>query len=367
MKRKCSTEVIEKTDVATEDGEQSPILPIKRSLTAQASDTSAIASTIIDVSDEDEEEESDAALLPVRIVGSAAGSAAASIVCSTAGSAAANLQSELPQTSVCAWDLAYSEEELRYSMHDCTEADAAECEDNEVEQKHLKLEVHKASPRLCASAATMLRKQPAQNAHTSGTSSLTSSGVIRRSLGTRVSHDSYQSWSISSSAGTRLCQQAGLSPLIWGASASFAAAMRGTGQVLAEYGMIASMPSNLQVEAVHLLGEARAAGIQFHSTVGSATVVAMAAKRLINSRLMMRSREFYVGITEDPARRFSEHQQNGYVQMDLFIFSSSAESGDCEIAVLRSARDLPNCQNRSRGGEVRSCKEPHFCYVAWRP
>ena len=377
MKRKRATEEFEVVDVVVNDGGQNPILPIKRSLTACTSDVSVIAPTVIDVSEEENEEESDAALSPVGAAGSTAGSAAANIVCGMAGSAAANCPMDLAQTWAGASGLEYTEEELRYSLNGCSDADAAETEDDEEDQKHFKCKVYNSSPH--SSAATTLQKPPPlKNEHVnySSSSSLTSSGVIRRSQSlissgvirrsqsTRVSP---QSWSTQSFAGTRLCQQAGLSPLIWGASAAFAAAMRGPRQVLAEHGVIASIPSHLQVEAVHLLGEARAAGIQFHSTVGSATAAAGEAKRLINSRLTMKSREFYVGITEDPARRFSEHQQNGYVQMDLFIFSSSAESGDCEIAILRSARELPNCQNRSSGGEVRSCREPHFCYIAWRP
>ena len=369
VKRKRATEEIEEVgevDAAVRDGGWNVILPIPRSLTAHASDASIIAPTIIDVSDGSDEEDGEESGALVGVAGSTAGSAAANVMCSTAGSAAANFPDDLVQTLAGASGLGYSEEELRYSLRGCcTDADAADAEDNEEEedQKRFKCKVRNPSP--CNSTATMLRKEPpSEKKHVSFSSSLSSSGVIRRSGSARVSH---QSWSTQSFAGTRLCQQAGLSPLIWGASAAFAASMRGTRQVLAEHGMIAMMPSHLQVEAVHLLGEARAAGIQFHSTVGSVTVAAGEAKRLINSRLMMKSREFYVGITEDPARRFLEHQQNGYVQMDLFIFPSSAESGDCEIAILRSTQDIPNCQNRSGGGEVRSCREPHFCYIAWRP
>ena len=369
MKRKHTTaetaeiEGIDAADVATDDGGQSPVLPIRRSLRARASDTS-VAPTVIDVSEEEGEEESDSALLPVGLAGSMASRDATSIVHSTAGSAAVNpLEATLGYSEEELRDpFGYTEEELRYPLNGCSDADEAEVEDNEAGQKNSLHKVRNAS--FCISAATMLSKSDVRNQHASYSSSLTSAGIIRRSQGPRVS---LQYWNTHSFAGTLLCQQAGLSPLIWGASASFAAAMRGTGRVLAEHSMIASMPSHLQAETIHLLGQARAAGIQFHSAVGSATATAGEAKRLINSRLMMKGRDFYVGITEDPARRFSEHQQNGYVQMDLFVFPSSAESGDCEIAILRSARELPNCQNRSAGGEVRSCREPHFCYIAWRP
>jgi hypothetical protein len=56
MKRKHTTaetaeiEGIDAADVATDDGGQSPVLPIRRSLRARASDTS-VAPTVIDVSE----------------------------------------------------------------------------------------------------------------------------------------------------------------------------------------------------------------------------------------------------------------------------------------------------------------------------
>ena len=155
VKRKRATEEFEVIDVVVNDGGQNPILPIKRSLSAHTSDVSVIAPTVIDASEEENEEEFDAALSPVGVAGSTAGSAAANIVCSMAGSAAANCPMDLTQTWAGASGLEYTEEELRYSLNGCSDADAAETEDDEEDQKHFKCKVYNSSPH--SSAATTLQ------------------------------------------------------------------------------------------------------------------------------------------------------------------------------------------------------------------
>jgi hypothetical protein len=169
------------------------------------------------VSEEEGEEESDSALLPVGLAGSMASRDATSIVHSTAGSAAVNpLEATLGYSEEeLRYPFGYTEEELRYPLNGCSDADGAEVEDNEAGQKNSLHKVRNAS--FCISAATMLSKSDVRNQHASYSSSLTSAGIIRRSQGPRVS---LQYWNTHSFAGTRLCQQTGLSPLMWGASAS---------------------------------------------------------------------------------------------------------------------------------------------------
>ena len=171
-------------------------------------------------------------------------------------------------------------------------------------------------------------------------------------------------WSSSSSRAINLCRSAGLSPIMFGAAASFASLAAGVqGEALTM--MVASLPSHLQMRAFSLCSEARAAGAMLQHPPANQQVIKHIVN-LINARLMMRSRDFYVGITENPARRFAQQQLLGYNSMDLWIFVSGQESGDMEMQVLTHVGKRNGCKNQSAGGECRSAAQPHFMYVVWK-
>lgn len=77
--------------------------------------------------------------------------------------------------------------------------------------------------------------------------------------------------------------------------------------------------------------------------------------------------QFYVGISERPSERFSQHKENGFNQLWLYVFRTSAESGGAERASISRLRQYPQCLNIGSGNERASQGQPHFMYVAWRP
>jgi hypothetical protein len=178
-------------------------------------------------------------------------------------------------------------------------------------------------------------------------------------------------WSVTTASGLDRCRMDGLSPCIWGAAASFA--MRNSGlQHSIIYNMLDSLDRDIKMIAMQALTAARAAGIILqHPCFGEGSLAH--AKRVINTKLALAPmRQFYIGITGDPPRRFAEHRfEKGCVQMDLYIFNDSLQSGNCEVSLLRSIRSASSsnaigCLNNSSGGESRSPARPHFCYIAWR-
>jgi hypothetical protein len=174
-------------------------------------------------------------------------------------------------------------------------------------------------------------------------------------------------WRTTTQSGRNLCNMAGLSHGTWGPAASFAAMLRGP-QFDVMHCMVESLPRELVPRAINLLGDAKAAGVLLQHPAAWQQA-ARHALDLINTRLTLRRREFYIGITENPARRFSEHQENRWTSMDCYIFLNSIGSGNAEMAILNDVfvgRAKSCCKNGSCGGETRSQGEPHFCYIVWR-
>ena len=79
----------------------------------------------------------------------------------------------------------------------------------------------------------------------------------------------------------------------------------------------------------------------------------------------------YVGITENPARRWAQHQEQNSMWDEmqiLFIAESSRQTAALERAVLLHIRDRPDrpclgCQNVGPGGECASAGSPHYLYA----
>ena len=77
---------------------------------------------------------------------------------------------------------------------------------------------------------------------------------------------------------------------------------------------------------------------------------------------------FYIGITEDPRRRFGEHTETRTVgPKPLMTVLVEARSSDVtaalEIELLKRYRNYLLCANLSSGGEGRSASSPHYLYV----
>jgi len=93
-----------------------------------------------------------------------------------------------------------------------------------------------------------------------------------------------------------------------------------------------------------------------------------AALRLCRSRLAVIVRAnvgFYIGITEDPRRRFAEHcERMEWERMTILVqAASSSTTGSLEKALLADFGQSYMCLNIGRGGERASGGSPHFLYV----
>jgi len=74
---------------------------------------------------------------------------------------------------------------------------------------------------------------------------------------------------------------------------------------------------------------------------------------------------FYIGITEDPRRRFAEHcERMEWERMTILVqAASSSTTGSLERALLEDFGQSYMCLNIGRGGERASGGSPHFLYV----
>jgi len=93
-----------------------------------------------------------------------------------------------------------------------------------------------------------------------------------------------------------------------------------------------------------------------------------AALRLCRSRLaaiVRASVGFYIGITEDPRRRFAEHcERMEWERMTLLVqAANSSTTGSLERALLADFGQSYMCLNIGRGGERASGGSPHFLYM----
>ena len=72
---------------------------------------------------------------------------------------------------------------------------------------------------------------------------------------------------------------------------------------------------------------------------------------------------FYLGITENPARRFSDHIRHWDQYIILVEAGSSRITASMEIALLRELGGRRGCHNVGLGGETASAGSPHYLYL----
>jgi len=164
----------------------------------------------------------------------------------------------------------------------------------------------------------------------------------------------------------KACKASGLNVTTWISAASSSLLLNG-GQQETFSKMVATLEPELQQLAKHLLANATQAGAMLkHPEVGETH--SSSATKTIQVKLKLRpSIPYYVGITENPAMRFDEHQvASGFNAMHVWLFSDSHESAACEVSVLKNVSHLGSCQNKSKGGERRSSGKPHFMYVVFK-
>jgi hypothetical protein len=89
------------------------------------------------------------------------------------------------------------------------------------------------------------------------------------------------------------------------------------------------------------------------------------AKRRVASEIAG-GKSFYIGITENPERRFEEHLfTNGLwdKQIVLVEAASSRTTAALEVSLLSVFGEHLGCHNVSGGGERPSAGSPHFLYL----
>lgn len=93
----------------------------------------------------------------------------------------------------------------------------------------------------------------------------------------------------------------------------------------------------------------------------------MICKRRVASEIQGGGVPFYLGITEDPQRRFAEHCSGGGQAWERMLVllqaSASATTASAERMLISEFGDRLQCLNDSGGGEGASSGSPHFCYV----
>ena len=80
-----------------------------------------------------------------------------------------------------------------------------------------------------------------------------------------------------------------------------------------------------------------------------------------------RGQVFYIGITENPDRRWGWHCEGGGQRWESMLVllqaATSHTSAAMEMALLHEFGSRTLCHNNSAGGEGRSSGSPHFCYM----
>ena len=79
---------------------------------------------------------------------------------------------------------------------------------------------------------------------------------------------------------------------------------------------------------------------------------------------------FYIGITENPSRRWDEHVQGGglWDRMEVLVRAcSSAITAPIERELVAAFNYAPLCHNSGQGGERASAGMPHFVYMLIGP
>ena len=84
--------------------------------------------------------------------------------------------------------------------------------------------------------------------------------------------------------------------------------------------------------------------------------------------LAVRGVAFYIGITENPARRWGDHCQAApWDDMEILIEAPSSHvTAELERRLIDNFRPVLGCANVGPGGECRSAGHPHFLYVLVR-
>ena len=94
-------------------------------------------------------------------------------------------------------------------------------------------------------------------------------------------------------------------------------------------------------------------------------IAARHADRIIRA-IRDRRHSFYVGITQDPARRWEQHQarNSSWSHMTVVVEArDSVATSTVEMQTLVFWRGDPLCLNRSSGGESATPGSPHYVYV----
>ena len=75
---------------------------------------------------------------------------------------------------------------------------------------------------------------------------------------------------------------------------------------------------------------------------------------------------FYFGITEHPARRWTEHQADNHIWQSMIVLmqaESSFDTSALERILIREYSQSVLCLNFGPGGERASAGTPHYCYM----
>ena len=75
---------------------------------------------------------------------------------------------------------------------------------------------------------------------------------------------------------------------------------------------------------------------------------------------------FYFGITEHPARRWTEHQADNHIWQSMIVLmqaESSFDTSALERILIRQYSQSVLCLNFGPGGERASSGTPHYCYM----
>jgi hypothetical protein len=90
------------------------------------------------------------------------------------------------------------------------------------------------------------------------------------------------------------------------------------------------------------------------------------ALSICSRRVRAEENRFYIGITENPSRRFEEHQavQGSWTRMVILCKAlSSNDTAYLERGLISQHRDNIRCINIGRGGECASGGSPHYLYL----
>jgi hypothetical protein len=82
-------------------------------------------------------------------------------------------------------------------------------------------------------------------------------------------------------------------------------------------------------------------------------------------RVRSETHSFYIGITENPTRRFEEHCLTGsWIEMVVLAKArSSRETSYLERSLISEFGHVHRCSNVGPGGERPSGASPHFVYM----